>query len=218
MWAEAFKRAIPHVFDTLPEIENISEIESISYHTNATRFSHVPILCSERSEDIALKRRSEIYYPHFLFWVVPAWGSSSSLTSLETLQCFFFFFHLTWLWGGRVGVMLRLCDGLWSFFYVLKPHLWDEFNKGWEAGAGFYPFYLLFPLLGIRNWKRKYIDWVLEQNNIIIGWGIGLRPNLIPSLPFNDETAVLRVSVTGIHVYLPRSWCLSHYITASSSL
>lgn len=66
------------------------------------------------------------------------------------------------------GVMLRLCDGYGSLFYVVRPCLWDEFNKDWETGAGFCPFYLLFPLLRIRNWKMKYMDWVLEQKNFII--------------------------------------------------
>ena len=59
---------------------------------------------------------------------------------------------------------------------MVRPHLWDKFKKDQEeAGAGFYPFYLLFPLLGIQNWKRKYIDWVLEQNNFVIGGGGGER-------------------------------------------
>lgn len=79
---------------------------------------------------------------------------------------------------------------------MVKPRLWDEFNKDWEAGGEFCPFYLLFLLLGIRNWKRKYIVWVLEQNNFLIGWGEGIGPNFVLPLPFNDETGVLRVSVT----------------------
>lgn len=167
VWAEAFKRAIPHVFDTL------SEIESISYHTNATRFSHVPILCSEKKWNLL---------PPLSLLDSPSMGAIIPTYKFRNIAIFFF--HLTWLWGGRVGVMLGLCGGLWSSFYVVKPHLWDEFNKDQEeAGAGFYPFYLLFTLLEIQNWKRKYIDWVSEHNNFVIGRGGGRAWTEFSSIP-----------------------------------
>ena len=161
VWAEAFKRAFPHVFDTL------SELESISYRTSATHFlscSH--LLPWEEKWGLCSEKEKRNLLPPLSLSERPTWAPSSSLAAYRHCNTHFILRGCLLVVGVRPG----LCDGLWSLFCIVRPCLWDELNKGQDTGAGFRSFYLWFLVLEIRNWKRKYMDWVLEQNSFVI-WG-----------------------------------------------